>query len=192
MIPHRRETLTSVDRTFNLSTLSTLINAFPTLTLLRNVDFSQSTSVEFLPCDHSTDKYLCDTFMTEPARPFRSILVRYLDEIRKLRRGRHAWRAIAEHLTIHRGVKITASGVHIFFKRATRRKRLPLGFEDPVAASPTDGPRLASTRTLGEDQLPHRATESQAFSVLPVNQHKKHPWFGSWEPEQGISYTPKE
>jgi hypothetical protein len=130
--------------------------------------------------------------MTEPGRPFRSILVRYLDEIRKLRRGRHTWRAIAEHLTIHRGVKVTASGVHIFFKRATRRKRLPLGFEDPVAASPTDGPRPAPARTPGEDQLPQRTTENQAISAMPINQHKKQPWFGSWEPEQGISYTPKE
>jgi len=137
-------------------------------------------------------KYLYDTFMAEPARPFRSILIGYLDEIRRLRRARYTWRAIAEHLTNNRGVKITASGVHIFFRRATRRKRLPLGFEDPVAASPTDGPRLAPARTPSEDQLPHRATENQALSVVPINRHKKHPWFGSWEPEQGISYTPKE
>src|SRR5260221_12940062 len=99
--------------------------------------------------------------MTEPARPFRSILVRYLDEIRKLRRGRHTWRAIAEHLTRHRGVKITASGVHIFFKRATRSKQLPLGFEDAEAASPTDDPRLTPAHTPNEDQLPHLATGNQ-------------------------------
>ena len=113
--------------------------------------------------------------MAEPGQPFRSILVRYLDEIRKLRRGRHTWRAIAEHLTIHRGVKVTASGVHIFFKRATRRKRLPLGFEDPVAASPTVGLRATPARTPGEDQLPQRTTENQAISVMPINQHKKQP-----------------
>jgi hypothetical protein len=192
MILHRRDTLTSVDSTFTLSTLFNAYQRFFTLHLLRNVDFSQSTSVEFCLATIGHRMYLYDTAMTEPARPFRSILVRYLDEIRKLRRRRHTWRAIAEHLTKHRGVKITASGVHIFFKRAARRKKLPLGFEDPVAASPTDGPRLAPARTPSEDQLPHRATENQALSVVPVNQHKKHPWFGSWEPEQGISYTPKE
>ena len=163
MILYRRETLTSVDSTFTLSTLFNAYQRFFTLHLLRNVDFSQSRSVEFLPCDRSRRKYLYATAMTEPARPFRSILVRYLDEIRKLRRRRHTWRAIAEHLTKHRGVKITASGVHIFFKRATRRKRLPLGFEDPVAASPTDGPRLAPARTPSEDQLPHRATGTKHF-----------------------------
>src|SRR5260370_8125305 len=128
--------------------------------------------------------------MTQPARPFRSILVRYLDEIRNLRRGRHTWRAVAEHLTKPRGVKITASGVHIFFKRATRRKRLPLGFEDPAVASPTDGPRLAPARTPSEDQLPHRATENQALSVVPLNQHKKHPCFVASDPEQALRYTP--
>jgi hypothetical protein len=163
---------------------------FYTVHLLRNVDLSQSTSVEFLPCDRSTVKYRYDTVMTEPARPFRSILVRYLDEIRRLRRGRHTWRAIAEHLTNNRGVKITASGVHVFFKRATRRKTLPLGFDDPVPASPSDGPRHA--RTPGEDEPSQRTTENQAISVMPINQHKKQPWFGSWEPEQGINYTPKE
>jgi hypothetical protein len=130
--------------------------------------------------------------MAEPPRPFRSILFDYLDEIRRLRRGRRTWRAIAEHLTNNRGVKISASGVHIFFKRATRRKTLPLGFEDPVPASPTDRPKLAPARPPGEDQLPQRTTENQTISAMPINQQKKQPWFGSWEPEQGISYTPKE
>ncbi|SRR6266404_175102 len=130
--------------------------------------------------------------MAEPARPFRSILIGYLDEIRRLRRARHTWRAIAEHLTTNRGVKITASGVHIFFKRATRRKSLPLGFDDPVMALPADRPGSKSAHTPTEDQPPHRTLENQPISVMPINQQKKQPWFGSWEPEQGISYTPKE
>ncbi len=128
--------------------------------------------------------------MAEPARPFRSILIGYLDEIRRLRRARHTWRAIAEHLTSNRGVKITASGVHIFFKRATRRKSQSLGFDDPVTALPADHPGSKPAHTPSEDQ--HRTLGNQAISVMPINQQKKQPWFGSWEPEQCISYTPKE
>src|SRR5260370_5411632 len=130
--------------------------------------------------------------MAEPARPFRSILIGYLDEIRRLRRARQTWRAIAEHLTNDRGVKITASGVHIFFKRATRRKSPPLGFDDPVTSLPADRPASKPAHTPTEDQPQDRTLENQAISVTPINQQKKQPLFGSWEPEQGISYTPKE
>jgi hypothetical protein len=48
----------SVDSIFNLLTLFNAYQRFFILNLLRDVDFSQSTSVEFLPCDHSTDQYL--------------------------------------------------------------------------------------------------------------------------------------
>jgi hypothetical protein len=130
--------------------------------------------------------------MTEPAQPFRSILIGYLDEIRRLRRARFTWRAIAEQLTANRGVKITASGVHIFFKRATSRKALPLGFDDQTTPLSADRPGSKHARTPSEDQPQHRTPENQAISIMPINQHKKHPWFGSWEPEQGINYIPKE
>jgi hypothetical protein len=68
--------------------------------------------------------------MSDPA--YRSRLTNHLDEIRRLRRARQTWRAIAEYLGNTYGVQITAGGVHIFFKRATRRKQLPLGFEDSL------------------------------------------------------------
>jgi hypothetical protein len=128
----------------------------------------------------------------EHAQPFRSALIGYLDEIRHLRRARHTWRAIAEHLTNNRGVPITASGVHIFFKRATRRKKLPLGFEDPVTAEPIECPKTVPARSSIEEVPQHRKAAGRRISVIPISESKQHPWFGSWEPDRGINYVPKD
>src|SRR5467141_3426033 len=74
-------------------------------------------------------------------RPFRSILRPDLDEIRRMRRARHTWREIAEHLTATHGIRIAPPSVYLFFKRSVRRKTLPLGFEDlPIECAGSDGP----------------------------------------------------
>jgi hypothetical protein len=98
--------------------------------------------------------------MPDPTPAYRSRLINYLDEIRRLRRARQTWRAIAEYLGNNYGVQITAGGVHIFFKRATRRKQAPLGFEDspitcqPLSAAPNGSPHV---NVLTNDQRPPSA-----------------------------------
>src|SRR5258707_15336696 len=124
--------------------------------------------------------------MPDPFKPYRSRLISHLDEIRRLRRARHTWRAIAEHLTNNRGVPITASGVHIFFKRAARRKTLPLGFEDPATAQSSLHRRIIPVHDGTQERPPN-----EPISMMPISEPEPHPWFGSWTPEQGINYTPK-
>ncbi|HEY2423850.1 MAG TPA: hypothetical protein VGH55_07080, partial [Chthoniobacterales bacterium] len=107
-------------------------------------------------------------------------------------RARQTWRAIAQHLTNNRGVPVTASGVHIFFKRTTRRTRLPLGFEDQPSAETAGRSQLRPAPALIEERLQHQTPNHETVSVMPINKPKQHPIFGSWTPEQGINYTPKD
>jgi hypothetical protein len=113
----------------------------------------------------------------------------HLEEIRRFRRSRWTWRDIAEHLTNKHGIQITAAGVHIFFKRATRRKRAPLGFEDPRVSQPAAGNSLEPGCNITPGEQP--GPDNEGISVMPISKPKKHPIFSSWTPEQGINYTPK-
>ena len=125
-------------------------------------------------------------------RPFRSILRPYLDEIRRMRRARHTWREIAEHLTSTHGIRIAPPSVYLFFKRAVRRKTLPLGFEDlPIGCEGSDGPsnrKLA--RPPAEEESQRQTPASEEISLMPINQRKRGNWFG-YDPERGIHYVPK-
>jgi hypothetical protein len=123
-------------------------------------------------------------------RPFRSVLLPHLDEIRRMRRARHTWREIAEHLTETHGIRIAPPSVYLFFKRAVRRKTLPLGFEDqPIAreglAEPTEPARPPT-----EEESQKGNPQNTEVSLMPINQRKKGNWFG-YDPEQGIHYVPK-
>ena len=122
-------------------------------------------------------------------QPYRSRLLPHLDEIRRLRRSRRTWRDIAKHLANKHGIQITAAGVHIFFKRATRRKRAPLGFEDPRVSQPAAGNSLEPGCNITPGEQP--GPDNEGISVMPISKPKKHPIFSSWTPEQGINYTPK-
>ena len=129
--------------------------------------------------------------MPDPTPAYRSRLINYLDEIRRLRRARQTWRAIAEYLGSNYGVQITAGGVHIFFKRATRRKQVPLGFEDPSGAQADGKTELRPRSAPVENTAQHERQNRQTVSMMPIKEPEPHPWFGSWTPEQGINYTPK-
>jgi len=125
-------------------------------------------------------------------RPFRSILRPYLDEIRRMRRARHTWREIAEHLTSTHGIRIAPPSVYLFFKRAVRRKTLPLGFEDlPIGCDDSDGPSKPKlARPPAEEESQQQTPETEESSLMPINQRKRGNWFG-YNPEQGIHYVPK-
>ena len=127
--------------------------------------------------------------MVDAIQPYRSRLLSHLEEIRQLRRSRRTWRDIAEHLSSKYGIQITAAGVHIFFKRATRRKRAPLGFEDPRVTQSAADNSLRPGFNIAPEEQP--GPDNERISVMPVSKPKKHPIFSSWTPEQGINYTPK-
>src|SRR5258708_24947237 len=137
---------------------------------------------------------LYDTFLMtgdpSPPRPFRSVLVPHLDEIRRMRRARYTWREIAEDVTETHGIRIAPPSVYLFFKRAVRRRTVPLGFEDqPIAhESPAAAPKPARPPT--EEGSPERTPQNKEISLMPINQRKKGNWFG-YDPEQGIRYVPK-
>src|SRR5207253_8653452 len=105
-------------------------------------------------------------------RPFRSILRPYLDEIRRMRRARHTWREIAEHLTATYGIRIAPPSVYLFFKRAVRRKTPPLGFEDiPIGCEGSDGPsKPKPARLPAEGKSQQETQESEEISLTPINQ----------------------
>jgi hypothetical protein len=133
--------------------------------------------------------------MTEdhlPHRPWRSLLLPYLDEIRALRRARHTWREIAAHLKATHGVKIAPSNVYRFFKRAVQRKKQPLGFEDQPGTETEGNLQIdrpdTDTRVSPEEPTPH----DQPISIMPIKQRKHDSIFKTWTPEKGINYTPKE
>jgi hypothetical protein len=86
-------------------------------------------------------------------KPYQSPLWAHLETIRKLRRKRQTWAAIALHLKESHGVETTAETVFKFFKRAAIG-RVPIGFTDvtisTVVRSEPDAntsDRLATFRT---------------------------------------------
>jgi hypothetical protein len=98
-------------------------------------------------------------------RPWRSVLAPHLDEIRKMRRARHTWKEIADRLREVHGISIAPPTVYLFFKRAGRHKRLPLGFEDPLGAGEAVIPEpkgSPSNDALPDDQ-PQRARTLPAW-----------------------------
>jgi hypothetical protein len=73
-----------------------------------------------------------DAFTMKPTshpKPFQSQLWPYLNEIRRLRKERATWPAIAAELG-QRGVTLDPWTIRRFFKRAQTGK-VPLGFEEP-------------------------------------------------------------
>ena len=78
-----------------------------------------------------------DAFTMKPTshpKPFQSQLWPYLKEIRRLRKGRATWPAIAAELG-QRGVTLDPWTIRRFFKRAQSGK-VPLGFEEPQCPLP--------------------------------------------------------
>ena len=66
-----------------------------------------------------------------PPAAYHSPLWAHLDEIRAWRHERVSWRAIAEKLKATYDIDLTLQAVRIFFKKATKRKEMPLGFPQP-------------------------------------------------------------
>src|ERR1700758_640093 len=93
-----------------------------------------------------------------PPRPWRSLLLPHLDEIRAMRRARRTWREIAADLRSMHGIKIAPSNVYRFFKRTGQRKKLPLGFEDePITRTEGhlhDNRTHTDTKVSPEDSKP--------------------------------------
>jgi hypothetical protein len=69
-----------------------------------------------------------------------------------------------------------------------------MGFEDAPAHSEqaAELPRPNTARSTAAEESQPQTRGQQGISVLPIKQREKHPWFGSWEPEQGINYVPKD
>ena len=68
-----------------------------------------------------------------------------------------------------------------------------MGFEDAPVEN-TGSTQISETnaaRPSAKESSEQQTPRNEGISLMPVNQQKKRPWFG-WEPEQGISYTPKE
>jgi hypothetical protein len=133
--------------------------------------------------------------MTEdhlPPRPWRSLLLPHLDEIRAMRRARRTWREITAHLRATHGIKIAPSNVYRFFKRAVQRKKLPLGFEDEPATETEGSLHIDRTHTGTRESLEEPTSHDQPISVMPIKQRKHESIFTTWTPEKGINYTPKE
>ncbi|MBV8330752.1 MAG: hypothetical protein JO251_05315 [Verrucomicrobia bacterium] len=109
-----------------------------------------------------------------------------------MRRSRHTWQEITDYLATQYGLQLTRSGLCHFFRRATRRP-LPMGFEDPIVTVPAQDPSSASDPHITQPEQHKLKPDNQGISVIPINNKPKgHPIFGSWTPEQGINYTPKE
>jgi hypothetical protein len=127
-----------------------------------------------------------------PPRPWRSLLLPHLDEIRALRMARRTWREIASHLKATHGIKIAPSNVYRFFKRAVQRKKLPLGFEDEPATGTEGSLHIDRTHTSAKVSPEEPTRRDQPSSVMPIKQRKHESIFTNWTPEKGINYTPKE
>jgi len=134
-------------------------------------------------------------YMTEnhlPPRPWRSLLVPHIDEIRAMRRARRTWREIAAHLRATHGIRIAPSNVYRFFKRAVHRRKLPLGFEDEPATGTEGHSQIDHTHNGAKVPHQHPPPHDQPISVMPIKQSKHDSIFTTWTPEKGINYTPKE
>jgi len=67
-----------------------------------------------------------------------------------------------------------------------------MGFEDPIATAPTQHSAFRSDSHITQEEQHKQKPEYQEISVMAINNKpKKHAIFGSWTPEQGINYTPK-
>lgn len=106
---------------------------------IANHPFGAGSFLRFFPAARSqaapiTPPGACrhDAFTMKPTshpKPFQSQLWPYLNEIRRLRKGRATWPAIAAELG-QRGVTLDPWTIRRFFKRAQSGK-VPLGFEEP-------------------------------------------------------------
>jgi hypothetical protein len=69
-----------------------------------------------------------------------------------------------------------------------------MGFEDGPARSEqaAEFPPPDTARSTAAEESQPQTRGRQRISVIPIKQREKHPWFGSWEPEQGINYVPKD
>ncbi len=69
-----------------------------------------------------------------------------------------------------------------------------MGFEDgPARSEPAaEFPRPDTARSTAAEESQPQTRGRQRISVIPIKKREKHPWFGSWEPEQGINYVPKD
>jgi hypothetical protein len=69
-----------------------------------------------------------------------------------------------------------------------------MGFEDGPGQSEQaiELPECKTALSPTAQRSQSQTREQQKVSVMPIKQPEKHPWFGSWEPEQGINYIPKD
>jgi hypothetical protein len=87
-------------------------------------------------------------------KPYQSPLWAHRETIRKLRRKRQTWAAIALHLKESHGLETTATTVFKFFKRATIG-RVPIGFTDaPINTVVLSNPDASTTNRLATFTLP--------------------------------------
>lgn len=93
-------------------------------------------------------------------RPWRSVLLPHLAEIRRMRRARHTWIEITKHLREAHEIEVAPPTVYLFFKRAARNNKLPLGFEDPLQ---TSQPPLSSAGNGG-----NVGAQAQPARTLPA------------------------
>jgi hypothetical protein len=122
--------------------------------------------------------------MSDKPKAWRSPLREHLPEIRRMRKARHTWQEITDHLTTRHGIRLTRSALCHFFRRAKRRS-LPMGFEDPPIECEGEGETSKPTASATE-----QSPQNEGISLTPVNQQKRGNWFG-YDPEQGIRYVPK-
>jgi hypothetical protein len=73
-----------------------------------------------------------------------------------MRRARHTWIEITKHLREAHGIEVAPPTVYLFFKRAARNKKLPLGFEDPLQSSQPPLSGAASDGNTGGEAQPAR------------------------------------
>jgi hypothetical protein len=93
-------------------------------------------------------------------KPYQSPLWAHLETIRKLRRKRQTWAAIALHLKESHGVETTAATVFKFFKRAAIG-RVPIGFTDaPISTVVPSKPDANTSDRLATFTSPSAGLQS--------------------------------
>jgi hypothetical protein len=95
-------------------------------------------------------------------KPYQSLLWAHLETIRKLRRKRQTWAAIALHLKESHGVETTAATVFKVFKRAAIG-RVPIGFTD------------ATISTVVPSNLDANTSDRLATFMLPLAGLQRNP-----------------